>query len=224
MTSVGERRRFCSYSGTGCQVNTNRQSNPPICGSPEFPKYWKVFQSITSMTGHTTAEGSSLILEERGEKCCWQGEAELWSKKIVHLKCQRFVLPSLLRELSYWARWGWNITALFSLAGVHCDTSVWLSKHKATLWRNTQREDSLNSPAEGFLTCGAAALTSLHDTRSDSPGRSAHLPWWLTPLATGPAPAPPSWWPGSDALSSNLRCSSPMAPSDELQEIKQVNI
>ncbi|TNN85799.1 hypothetical protein EYF80_004046 [Liparis tanakae] len=48
-----------------CQVKTNRQSKPPIWGSPEFPKYWKVFQSITSMTGHTTADGSSLILEKK---------------------------------------------------------------------------------------------------------------------------------------------------------------
>lgn len=65
MTSVDERRRFCSYSGTACHVKTSRQSKPPIWGSPELPKYWNVFQSITSMTGHTTAFGSSLILEEK---------------------------------------------------------------------------------------------------------------------------------------------------------------
>lgn len=126
MTSVDERRRFCSCSGTVCQVNTNRQSNPPIWGSPEFPKYWKVFQSITSMTGHTTADGSSLILEESREKDCWLGEAELWGKKIVHLKCQHLVLPLLYREPSYWANCVRYITALLELAGRCSVLTLWL--------------------------------------------------------------------------------------------------
>lgn len=62
ITSILDFLRFCSLSGVVCHVKTNLQSNPPICGSPAFPKYSNVFQSITSITGHTTADSSSAIL------------------------------------------------------------------------------------------------------------------------------------------------------------------
>jgi len=100
MTSTGDWRRFCSYSGIACQVKTNRQSKPPIWGSPEFPKYWKVFQSITSITGHTTADGSSLILEKKWEKSCWHLPFSCWRftdsicKTVVVLKDFRTSRPT----------------------------------------------------------------------------------------------------------------------------------
>ena len=75
MTSIGDRIRIRSLWGTTCHVNTSLQSKPPIWGSPEFPMYSKVFQSITSITGHTTADSSSWILQTprtlslRGDGC-----------------------------------------------------------------------------------------------------------------------------------------------------------
>lgn len=74
--------------------------------------------------------------------------------------------------------------------------------------------------AEGFLTCGAGALTSLHDTRSGSPRRSAPPPWQWKPPATVHAPSPPSWWLGSAGPSSNPRCTFPAALSSALRGIK----
>lgn len=63
ITSIGDRINFRSRWGTTCHVNTSRQSKPPIWGSPELPRYSKVFQSITSITGHTTADSFSWILQ-----------------------------------------------------------------------------------------------------------------------------------------------------------------
>lgn len=63
MTSIGDRINSRSRWGTTCHVNTSRQSKPPIWGSPELPRYSKVFQSMTSITGHTTADSFSWILQ-----------------------------------------------------------------------------------------------------------------------------------------------------------------
>lgn len=71
MTSTGDRIRILSRSGTVCHVNTSLQSKPPIWGSPEFPRYSKVFQSITSITGHTTADSSSWILKAPKTSICF---------------------------------------------------------------------------------------------------------------------------------------------------------
>lgn len=75
MTSMGDRIRILSLVGTTCHVNTSLQSKPPIWGSPEFPRYSKVFQSITSITGHTTADSSSWILQTPRTPCLskWTG-------------------------------------------------------------------------------------------------------------------------------------------------------
>lgn len=76
MTSMGDRMRILSLSGTTCHVNTSLQSKPPIWGSLGLPRYSNVFQSITSITGHTTADSSSWILQTPGHPMCltmWMG-------------------------------------------------------------------------------------------------------------------------------------------------------
>lgn len=105
MTSVGDRLRFCSYSGTECHVKTSRQSKPPIWGSPELPRYWNVFQSITSITGQTTALGSSFILQNR--------ETGAW--RLVHW---------LVNWLNRWTEWWKDRWMIFLVEWMH----TWINR------------------------------------------------------------------------------------------------